>query len=81
MKRQILTLLIATMAVLTATAQKKIVVVVDGEEKLVTDVWRVDEIKFIDSDVKTLNDTPDTVDLGLSVRWADRNLGAAKSEG
>jgi Fibrobacter succinogenes major domain (Fib_succ_major). len=77
MKRQILTLLIATMAVLTATAQKKIVVVVDGEEKLVTDVWRVDEIKFIDSDVKTLNDTPDTVDLGLSVRWADRNLGAA----
>lgn len=80
MKRQILTLVMATMAMLTATAQKKIVVVVDGEEKLITDVWRVDSIKFIDGDVETLTDTPDTVDLGLSVRWADRNLGAASPQ-
>ena len=77
MKRQIITLVLAFMAMLTVTAQKKVVVVIDGKDSLVTDVWRVDEIKFIDGDVKTLTDTPDTVDLGLSVRWADRNMGAA----
>lgn len=77
MKRQIITLVLAFMAMLTVTAQKKVVVVIDGKDSLVTDVWRVDEIKFIDGDVVKLTDTPDTVDLGLSVRWADRNMGAA----
>ena len=79
MKRQILTLVMALVAMLTVTAQKKMVVVIDGQEQEAVEVWRVDEIKFIfDQDgVVTLNDDPDSLDLGLSVRWADRNMGAA----
>lgn len=65
------------MAVLTVSAQKKLVVVVDGVAQEPIDVWRVDEIRFIDGEIVKLNDKPDTLDFGLSVRWADRNMGAA----
>lgn len=65
------------MAVLTVSAQKKLVVIVDGVAQEPIDVWRVDEIRFIDGEIVTLNDKPDTLDFGLSVRWADRNMGAA----
>ena len=77
MKRQIITLVMAMMAVLTVSAQKKLVVVVDGVAQEPIDVWRVDEIRFIDGEIVKLNDKPDTLDFGLSVRWADRNMGAA----
>jgi len=74
MKRQILTLAMALMAVMTISAQRMVRVV--GNVKDTVEVWRVDQIYFIADTVKTLKDTPDTIDLGLSVRWADRNMGA-----
>ena len=74
MKRQILTLAMALMAVMTISAQRMVRVV--GNVKDTVEVWRVDQIYFIADTVKTLKDTPDTIDLGLSERWADRNMGA-----
>ena len=64
----------ALMAVMTISAQRMVRVV--GNVKDTVEVWRVDQIYFITDTVKTLKDTPDTIDLGLKVRWADRNMGA-----
>lgn len=77
MKKTILLVVCALLGVLTASAQQKLVLKVNGVEQPPIEVWRIDEMKFIPGDVTTLSDTPDTLDLGLSVRWADRNLGAA----
>lgn len=76
MKRQILTLVMALVAVLTVSAQR-MVRVINGEPKDTIEVWRLDQVYFIADSVVTLTDKPDTVDLGLSVRWADRNMGAS----
>lgn len=76
MKKTILLVVCALLGVLTASAQK-LVLKVDGVEQEPIEVWRIDEMKFIPSEPVNLTDTPDTLDFGLSVRWADRNLGAA----
>ena len=76
MKKTILLVVCALLGVLTASAQK-LVLKVDGVEQTPIEVWRIDEMKFIPSEPVNLTDTPDTLDFGLSVRWADRNLGAA----
>lgn len=70
--------MLAIASVLTATAQQLMVRVVDGRADTVK-IWQVDEIYFIPDTVKTLTEARDTVDLGLSVRWADRNMGAQRA--
>lgn len=70
----------ALLGVLTASAQQRMVRIYTDkgvEKKDTIEVWRIDEMKFIPGNVTTLMDKPDTLDLGLSVRWADRNMGAA----
>ena len=80
MKKTILLVVCALLGVLTVSAQQRMVRVYtqNGVDKKDTiEVWRIDEIKFIADTVASLNDKPDTLDFGLSVRWADRNMGAA----
>lgn len=77
MKKSILLVVCALLGVLTASAQQKLVLKVNGVEQAPIEVWRIDEMKFVPSDPVNLTDTPEILDLGLNVRWADRNMGAA----
>lgn len=80
MKKTLILVVCALLGVLTASAQQRMVRVYTDkgvEKKDTIEVWRIDQISFIADTVATLTDTPDTLDFGLSVRWADRNLGAA----
>lgn len=76
MKKTLLLVICALLGVLTVSAQK-LVLTVDSVEQDPIEVWRIDEMKFIPSEPVNLTDNPDTLDFGLSVRWADRNMGAS----
>lgn len=75
MKQRILTLLLLFAAVLQAQAQQKVYVhTLDKTFEWFT--WEVDSITFREADPLDLPATAQPVDLGLSVQWADFNLGA-----
>ncbi len=76
MKQRILTLLLLFAAVLQAQAQQKVYVhTLDKTFEWFT--WEVDSITFREADPLVLPATAQPVDLGLSVQWADFNLGAS----
>ena len=73
MKRFFITFLLASFTMLFVNAQSKhtVYVWVDGEK---TTIENVDSLTFIEEVA------PQYVDLGLSVKWATCNLGAATPE-
>lgn len=80
MKKTIITLLAALLLLpATVLAQYKVVVKYNNAVLFERDVWDVDSITFEPITPKNLGNAvePQVVDLGLSVNWADRNLGAA----
>ena len=76
MKQRILTLLLLFAAVFQAQSQQKVYVhTLDKTFEWFT--WEVDSITFREADPLVLPATAQPVDLGLSVQWADFNLGAS----
>lgn len=79
MKKTIITLLAALLLLpATVSAQYKLVVKYNNAALFEKDVWDVDSITFEPITPKSLEGiaAPGIIDLGLSVNWADRNLGA-----
>lgn len=79
MKKTIITLLAALVLLpATVSAQYKLVVKYNNEPVFTKDIWDVDSITFEPIDPKNIGNAtePQLIDLGLSVNWADRNLGA-----
>ena len=65
---------------LTTGAQRKLVIYYDGKPINEVAIWDVDSLVFTAADPVRLPDnaaTPKAIDMGLSVPWADVNLGAA----
>ena len=81
MKHHLIAGLIALMLLpLTAGAQRKLVIYYDGKPVNEVAIWDVDSVVFTAADPVRLPDDaamPKAIDLGLSVPWADVNLGAA----
>ena len=84
MKKSIIILLSALLLLPTAVlGQYKIVVKhSNGQENSVMDVWDVEDITFEKIDPQELEDAaiPQPVDLGLTVNWANVNLGAKSAK-
>lgn len=85
MKHHLIAGLIGLMLLpLTAEAQRKLLIYHDGKPVSEVAVWDVDSLVFTAADPVRLPDdaaVPTAVDLGLSVQWADVNLGAAGPAG
>lgn len=79
MKSKILTLVLAVMALTTVTAQKRMVIHVDGEEIVNIEVWRIDKVDFVDEEVAVANAAGKQVTMG-DLKWADCNLEAMQGE-
>ena len=83
MKKTILLVVCALLGVLSASAQQMVLKYTepDGVQKVLQmEVWRIDQMQFVPTKPVTLTDTPNIIDFNLSVRWADRNLGAASAK-
>lgn len=79
MKKTIITLLAALLLPLSTQAQHKLIIRYADGTTFEKNVWDVDSIYFEEIDDMTLPEgapAPTAVDLGLSVQWANINLGA-----
>lgn len=80
MKKTIITLLTALLLLPTAvSAQYKLIIKYADGTTLEKNIWDVDSISFeaiADRELPEAAPAPTPVDLGLSVRWANMNLGA-----
>ena len=80
MKKTIITLLTALLLLPTAvSAQYKLIIRYADGTTLEKNIWDVDSISFeaiADRELPEAAPAPTPVDLGLSVRWANMNLGA-----
>lgn len=77
MKRQLLTLLLAIVGLVSIYAQQKIYIHTPSGiiEKY---TWEVDSITFKPAASVAVTNKPTAVDLGLSVKWANFNVGSAQ---
>lgn len=83
MKKTILLVVCALLGVLSTSAQQMVLKYTDQDgvqQVLQMEVWRIDQMQFVPGNSVTLTDTPNIIDFGLGVRWADRNLGAASAK-
>ncbi len=79
MKKTIITLLAAILLPLSTQAQHKLIIRYDDGTMFEKNVWDVDSIYFEAIEDRKLPDgapAPTAVNLGLSVEWANINLGA-----
>lgn len=77
MKKQILTIVLLLVTLLTVTAQQRVVLKMDDGTTQTFESWEIDEMTFTPSPVVTPPATPRIVDLGFA-KWAEFNLGATK---
>ncbi len=79
MKSKILTVIFALAALLTTSAQQRMVLRIDGKDSVNIEVWRIDQVSFIPEEVAVANGAGQQVTLG-DLKWADRNLEATQGE-
>lgn len=82
MRTRLITLLIAIFSAVSCMyAQRKIEVYNNGEVVYRQYITKIDSIRFTDAEIQPEYNGHEYVDLGLSVKWATCNIGAATPEG
>ena len=78
--KKALFLIIAVLSSFSMFAQEKMVIKTYDDKEIKINVWDIRNIQFvIDTDTTSYSE-PDSIDLGLSVRWGSFNLGASSAE-
>lgn len=78
--KKVLFLIIAVLSSFSMFAQEKMVITRYDNEEIKINVWDIRNIQFVIDTVTTSYSEPDSIDLGLSVRWGSFNLGASTAE-
>lgn len=78
--KKVLFLIIAVLSSFSMFAQEKMVITTYDHKETKINVWDIRNIQFVIDTVTTSYSEPDSIDLGLSVRWGSFNLGASTAE-
>lgn len=81
MKKLLISTLLLLLCITTGYAQQKVYIHLNDGTKLEYYVWQIDSINFEEDVPLTTPATAEYVDLGLSVKWANFNLGAETESG
>ena len=81
MKKLLLSTLLLLLCITVGRAQQKVYIYLNDGTKLEYYVWQIDSLTFTDEEPLTTPSTAEYVDLGLSVKWANFNLGAETESG